>query len=693
MRIVRSLPRPRLAATHPALLAVVLTVILGAGGAGLAAVLRLSDRAEQQTLDWRWHVRHDRHEDPRLAIVAIDDRSLHALATTWPTSRRLHARTLRALRNLGATSVVYNVELDLAGPSKAADAALLGELAAAPEPVLGATLADADGARFLGGGRVNRERSHAAFGGDAESPDDDGALRRFPAEVPSLGMRSFPLVAASVALGHPVHAPDPHPWIDLPTAPCRLDDPDPAPDGRLPCGMPAYALGAVLAGRVPTSAFEDKIVVVGYSGSDQQVLRATWAGAADKATTTELLAHEIGTALRGFPLRGAPWWIPVLATLLLCALPAAIAQLVAHRIDRDVEEPSWALSAARVVAAGLLGVAAWWALAAALFHEGRIVAVVAPTLGALVATAVAAVRTGSLVRTRAADVWRTATGLAPETMLARVVRETAGHDLIEGQDVPMTILFADLRDSTHYVNALATPKEVWLFSQAFMRHAIPVVEQGKRGYAQSLEGDGLLAMFAAAEGDTDPTGGAINAALELVGPALDAMRADIARDLPELARKFPNRPIGMRVAVHSGLVHYGASGSEDGPRVRWAASTVGLPTHQAAKLRAAASYAKRDDWTEGSTLFPTPSSDQRIVVVSDDTMVIARELGADDAGLEEGFTESQVTIVNGMEQMTAWVLSLPGDEPDELISTPEGDTEPPGGAPDPDAGSPAPVAP
>lgn len=693
MRIAQSPSRPRLVAKRPTLLAAVLTVLLGAGVAGLAAALHLADRAEQQTLDWRWHARGDRHEDPRLAIVAIDDRSLHALDTTWPTSRRLHARTLRALRNLGAASVVYNVEFDLAGPSTGADAALLGELADAPEPVLGATLRDADGVRFLGGGRVNRERSHAAFGGDAESPDDDGALRRFRADVPWLGLRSVPLVAADLALGHPVRAPGPRPWIDLPIAPCALDDPEPAPDGRLPCGMPAYALDAVLDGRVPSDAFEDRIVVVGYTGGDQQVLRATWAGGGDEATTTELVAHEIGTALRGFPLRDAPWWLPLLATLVLCALPAGAAQLVARRIGDHVEAPSSALSAARVAVVGLLGVVTWWAITTALFHEGRVVAVVAPSLGGLAATAVAAARTGALVRERAADVWRTATGLAPESLLARVVRETAGRDLIEGEDVPMTILFADIRDSTHYVNALAGPEDVWRFSQGFMRHAIPVIEKGRRGYAQSLEGDGVLAMFAAAEGDTDPTGGAINAALELIGPALDAMRADVARDLPELAGKFPTRPIGLRVAVHSGLVHYGSSGSEDGPRVRWAASTVGLPTHLAAKLRAAASYAKREDWQEGATLFPTPSSDQRIVVVSDATMVLARAMGAGEAGLEEGFTKSRVTVVKGMEDMTAWVLSLPGDEPDEPLTTPEGDSGPPGDAPAPETGTPAPAAP
>ena len=632
--------------------------MLGVAVAGLAAGAHLTDRAEQQTLDWRWHVRGDRHEDHRLAIVAIDDASLHQRQATWPPSRRLHAAAFTALTRLGVAGVVYGPEFDLGSQSKAADDALLDAISRAPDVVLTSTLADADGPRFLGGGSANRRASGAVFGGDAEVPDDDGALRRFATEDAPIGLPSVPVAAAERALGHRVRAPGDRPWIDVPDAPCALNGPA-AKDGRLPCPIPAYTLDALLDGRVPSDALEDRIVVVGYTGSDQQILRRSWTGGTRLVTSTQLTAHEIGSVLRGFPLRDAAWWVTALATLLLCALPAVVALLVAQRIDARVEEPSWALSAARVTAAGLLGVATWCALAAGLFHEGRVVAVAAPALGALVATAVAAARTGTLARTRSADIWRTATGLAPDHMLDRVVRETAGRRLVAGDNVAMTILFADVRDSSTYVDALVDPAEVWAFSQAFMRRAVAVVEH-HGGYAQSLEGDGLLAMFAHSDGALDPAVDAVDAAVALIGEALDGIRADVARDLPRLAAITAGRPIGLRVAVQSGLVHLGVSGSDGGAHARWATSTVGKPTHQAAKLRAAATFDNRSKWgDQAARIFPTRASDQRIAVVAEDTMMLAREAGA-RAELLQRFRSATVTIA-GAGEMPVWVHQLPGD--------------------------------
>jgi CHASE2 domain-containing sensor protein len=658
---------PDLLSQRRSLLAAVLTALLGLGAAGLAVAAHLTDRAEQQTLDWRWHARGDRQEDPRLAIVAIDDASLHRRHATWPPSRRLHAEALSALAGLGVDGVVYGPEFDLAGRSKAADDTLLDAISHTPNVVLTATLADADGPRFLGGGGFNRRASGAAFGGDIEVRDDDDALRRFAVDDAPLGLRAVPVVAAETVLGHRVRPPGGRPWIDLPDAPCELNGPA-AADGRLPCPVPAYTLDALLDRRVPSDALEGRTVVVGYTGSDQQILRRSWTGGGHLVASAQLTVHEIGTVLRGFPLRDAAWWVTALATLLLCGVPAAVALLIARRVDARVEEPSWTLSTARVVAAGLLGVAAWCALAVVLFHEGRVVAVAAPVSGALVATAVAATRTGALVRTRSADIWRTATGLAPEQMLDRVVRETAGRRLVAGDNVAMTILFADVRDSSTYVNALDDPAEVWAFSQAFMRRAVAVVEE-HGGYAQSLEGDGLLAMFAHADGTAGPAADAVDAAVELIDSALDGIRADVARDLPRLAQLTARRPIGLRVAVQSGLVHLGVSGGDGRTRARWATSTVGRPTHQAAKLREAATFDRRSQWgTMGAEIFPTPASDQRIAVIAQDTMTLAREAGT-IVGLTESFRAATVTI-EGASPMRVWVCQRPGDpEPESTAET------------------------
>ena len=124
----------------------------------------LTLRAEMQTLDWRWLLRADRHEDPRLAIVSIDDASLHRLHATWPLPRGLHARAVRELTTMGAGQVVYNQQFDLAGPSAEADDRLLNAFGRARSVVLPTTQVDDDGPRFLGGGRQNREASASSAG-------------------------------------------------------------------------------------------------------------------------------------------------------------------------------------------------------------------------------------------------------------------------------------------------------------------------------------------------------------------------------------------------------------------------------------------------------------------------------------------------------------------------------------------------
>jgi hypothetical protein len=202
-----------------------------------------------------------------------------------------------------------------------------------------------------------------------------------------------------------------------------------------------------------------------------------------------------------------------------------------------------------------------------------------------------------------------------------------------------------------------------------MQHAITAIEN-HGGYAQSLEGDGLLAMFGPWYGGEDHAGLAITAALDLTGPALEAIRAQLADGLaveaPRLGAVLAQRPLGLRVAVHSGEVHYGTSGRVDGDAMRYSASTVGQTTHLAAKLRAVAAPSKRERWDRDSqaALFERDSTewagaDERIVVVSEETMAAARREGA-GVGLQDGFVRAWVTPVDlAVDMPVPWALSAP----------------------------------
>jgi adenylate cyclase len=630
-------------------------VVAGLAVGGLAVAVHLTLRAELQTLDWRWQLRADRHEDPRLAIVSIDDESLHRRDATWPLSRSVHAQVVRRVAAMGADQIVYNQQFDLQGPSAVADDRLLNAFRDAPNVVLPATQTEDGGPRFLGGGRENREISEADFGGDTQRLDDDGAIRRFPLRDDALGLRSFAAVAAATAVGGELNAPSDDPWIALPATPCALNG-RASGDGRLRCDIPSFALDALLDGRVPSDALDGKVVVVGPVGSDQQVLRHTWAGGDRLATTTELTAREIGTALRGFPLRSAPAWACVLLTILLCGVPALVAARVEGSLTTSVREPSWPASAALVGLSGLAAATAVVLSAVLAFRAGQVTPLVAPATCVMATTLLAVVRVGTLLRRRAADVWRTAAALAPQQLVERVVLRAGSPAAIAGEPMVMTIMFADLRSSTRYVLELGRPEETWAFSQAFIRRAVEAVE-AQHGYALSLEGgDGILAVFGPQFGGPRHARLAITAALDLTGPVLDDIRAEIDACLPQLRDLLLEKPLGMRVAVHTGEVVYGGSGSDGAAPRRWSTSTVGRATWEAAKLRAAAAPENAENWDPAARelIFGRPDADERIVVVSEEAMAAARNAAPREAGPEYGFVHTSV-VATGDVPIDVWV--------------------------------------
>jgi HD-GYP domain-containing protein (c-di-GMP phosphodiesterase class II) len=142
-----------------------------------------------------------------------------------------------------------------------------------------------------------------------------------------------------------------------------------------PGTVPTYSFADVYRGRVPRSAFEDKIVVVGATSRVLQDVHATPISGSEPMAGAEVEANAIWTVLHGMPLRSAP--LPI--DLLLIALLGLAAPLARLRLG--------VLSAAcAAIAAGAV-----YAVAAQLaFEAGWIVAIVAP-FTALVAGTVAMV--------------------------------------------------------------------------------------------------------------------------------------------------------------------------------------------------------------------------------------------------------------------------------------------------------------
>lgn len=659
----------------------VVAVAIALAGLGTWAVTSatgVADRLEAQTLDWRWQVRGPGEVDRRVAIVAIDDESLQRMRVSWPMSRAIHAQAIRRLTALGARAIVYDIDFDLAR-TQGEDDELLAALAAAPTVVLPVTQTDGDGGpRFLGGGAANRDASGALFGYDREVRENDGAIRRFAAGERRIGgpgtpvIPSMPVLAADAVSESKVRAPMQEPWVDVAAGPCDLNNQ--LRGGRFACAVPAYALNALIDGRVRAEDLKDRVVVVGFTSSTLQTLRQTWGGGGRLATALQLQAHEIATVLGGFPLRTPSRGWQWLAILLLAVGPALLALRHERRLMTSVQEPSWVASSARILVIGMGAVAMAAAVSVIAFDAGYVAPVAAPCLGGLVATALAGARAGFVVRRRSLEIWRVTAAMAPEQLVEKVVLETGGTGLFPVMrrsaarpqgvgPITMTIMFADLRGSTAYVSHLLEPAETWLFTQAFQERAVRTV-QARGGYVLSLEGDGILAMFGEEFGGAEHARLAVEVAAHLVGDGLDRIRDEIWVSIPRLREPFAARPLGMRVGVHTGEIYLGTSGvagrlrgrrSGEQP-ARLAFTTAGFPTHVASKLSKAVAPGNDELWVPESAarVFAGEDFDERVIVVSDVTMQAARAGQPVPTPLDEPFACEQMASSSGLPS-TVWV--------------------------------------
>jgi CHASE2 domain-containing sensor protein len=155
--------------------------------------------------------------------------------------------------------------------------------------------------------------------------------------------------------------------------------------------IPRVSAAEVVEGQVAAGAFRDKRVVVGTKTG----LLETPFGGMDGA---EVQANAIDTILRGGPLRDAPLALDILAIVALGALPAA-----AGLLRRPL------LAGAAVVASAAL----FLVVAQLAFNAGRVVAVVVPLVGLLLATlGVVGLAVARLVRRRRAASIRESSGIA-----------------------------------------------------------------------------------------------------------------------------------------------------------------------------------------------------------------------------------------------------------------------------------------
>jgi class 3 adenylate cyclase len=92
-------------------------------------------------------------------------------------------------------------------------------------------------------------------------------------------------------------------------------------------------------------------------------------------------------------------------------------------------------------------------------------------------------------------------------------RVMAEGELLEGEDVEVTILFVDIRDFTPFAER-SSARETVTYLNDFFGLVVPILER-HRGHANKFIGDGVMGVFGAPERLADHASRALSAALEL----------------------------------------------------------------------------------------------------------------------------------------------------------------------------------
>lgn len=509
----------------------------------LAAVLALGlsatgalNRLEGQTVDARFALRGP-VPATQVAVIDLDADSI-ARFGRWPIDRRRHAQAIDRLRRAGVRRVAYDVQFTEAGPSEAADVALFEAVARTPGTVLSTTEVAEDGTTNVLGGEENLRAAGARAANTSVAVDVGGVVRRLQ---PSFdGLVSFAVAAA----GRGAAA--------VPEGGALIDFHGP------PGTVPTYSFRDLVAGRVDPRRLRGKVVVVGSSAPSLQDLHPVPTVQDGLMPGAEVQANAISTVLRGLPLREAPGWAALLATL----LAAVLVPLATLR-----------LRAVLAAGAGALALAGWLAGAHLAFAAGTVVPVVAPVL-ALVLGAVGALGAGTLVNVRERRRTRLLFGrFVPETIVEELLARDDGQGHIGGVRQDATVLFCDLRGFTTYAEG-AEPEEVIDVLNRYLSEMSDAI-LAEEGTVVSYLGDGIMAVFGSPVERADHADAALRAAEDMLAVRLPRLNAWLA------SRGIA--PFRLGVGLNSGAVMSGTVGSEQ--RMEYAA--VGDTTNVAARLQAA----------------------------------------------------------------------------------------------------------
>ncbi len=478
-------------------------IALVARGTGLLNSLELS------SVDARFHVRGADRPRGDVVIVGLDQRSIGALATAGGiVPRAVHAELINDLHRDGARLIA--IDFQFIGNS-AGTPALESAISAARPVVLATHDTDAGPVPILG---LQHPSSLGAVLGSVGIPtDSDGVVRRFlyaPVELPS-----FSVQASQLWLGHQVSQ------RDFPNNSAWIDYAGPAGTYR------TVSFLDVVRGRVPASVFRGKAVLVGATDP----LLGDIVQTPESSTPmpgVEVHANAFATILAGFPLRSVPGWIDIVLVLLATAVPIVLALR---------------LPALYVLGGSVVALALWFVAAQLTFDGGRIVSLVYPALGLVLAGAggagVDALMTTRQLRTLSESVEHLAKTITPGQIIGDYrVEEQVGRggmavvyratQLSLDRSVALKVIVPEQADDAEF--RARFQRESLIAASIDHPNVVPIYEAGRQGdllFLAMRYVDGVnLRTLLQAEGPLAP-----DRASRLIGQAAGALAAAHAHGL------------------------------------------------------------------------------------------------------------------------------------------------------------------
>jgi len=560
-------------------------------GVGLILACLLSwfgivERLELATYDLRFRLRGERPADAPVIIVAINDESFNVLnqnLRTWP--RTEYARLIDAIAAGGPTVIGVDVAWTHTGTDIGGDEALARSLKQAGPVILAGLIDHQQGVGYEYDRYVPPIESLARAAADVGLSnvvlDVDGVVRR-------VVLRRLHNDVWHPAFGYAVAQAYRGDWPASAGAGGPLDLLINFRGGANT--FPMVSMYQVLNGEVPSQAFADKIVLIGFTTLLEQDLHVTPFDKEGLTPGVEVHANVVATLLNDDPIRLVPAWLTVVLGLTAIALTTLT---------------FWRLKPVQATVVVCGGILLYLVVTLLLFALADLWLPAISPVGLAAMTAAGGLVEMVLVeeqeKRRLRD--RFQSFMAPERLAAVLDRweEMLAEDRPE---VEATVLFSDIRGFTSATETLTRQGQGGEVIRFLNRYTDAMVEAifAEQGVLDKILGDGLLVLFGAPEPSADHALQAVRAALRMAAlvPALNAI--------------WPLRdqlPLHIGIGIHSGPLMDGIIGR--GRRVEYtiigdAVNTASRVEGHTKEVLALRTEQEADDGQPGATILITQAT-------------------------------------------------------------------------------------